>query len=131
MKILIFFYKRHRYALEHLSKICRTISIPGGSPLLVGIGGSGRQSLTRLAAEINNYIVFQPEIIKSYGFNEWREDLKKILTESGGKNRPTVFLFGEGQIKEEYFLQDIDALLNAGEVPNLFTLEEQQSILEV
>jgi len=54
-----------------------------------------------------------------------------ILKESGAKNRPIIFLFAERQIKDEYFLQDIDALLNSGEVPNLFTLDEQQSILEV
>jgi len=63
--------------------------------------------------------------------NEWRDDLKIILKESGAKNRPIIFLFAEGQVKEEYFLQDIDTLLNSGEVPNLFTLDEQQSILEV
>lgn len=54
------------YALEHLNKICRTISMPGGSSLLVGMGGSGRQSLTRLAAAINGQQLFQPEITKNY-----------------------------------------------------------------
>lgn len=65
-----------RYVLEHLSRLSRVLRIPGGNALLVGVGGSGRQSLTRLAAFMSGVTVFQPEISKGYGKIEWREDIK-------------------------------------------------------
>ncbi|XP_044742040.1 dynein axonemal heavy chain 12 [Chrysoperla carnea] len=120
-----------RYVLEHLSKVCRILSLPSGSGLLVGVGGSGRQSITRLAATICGFGIFQPEITKNYNLNEWREDIKRILKTSGGLGKDLVFLFNEGQIKEEAFLQDIDGLLNSGEVPNIYAIDEKQEILEL
>ncbi|KAF5297854.1 hypothetical protein FQA39_LY19240 [Lamprigera yunnana] len=119
-----------KYALEHLSRVCRVLSIPSGSALLVGISGSGRQSLTKLATTITGHSFFQPEITKNYGMNEWREDLKRVVKEAGGLGKHTVFLFTEGQIKEEGFLQDIEGLLNSGEVPNLFQIEEKQEVMD-
>ncbi|XP_046961667.1 dynein axonemal heavy chain 12 [Vanessa cardui] len=119
------------YALEHLSKICRLLSMPSGSALLVGVGGSGRQSLTRLASTILGQQVFQPEITKSYSVKDWRDDIKLVLRESGGLNKDTTFLFTENQIKEEVFIQNLDSLLNSGEVPNLYGLDEIQEILEL
>jgi len=73
MNLVIF-----RYVLEHLSRICRVLRSPAGSALLVGVGGSGRQSLTRLATAMAGYQIIQPEITKNYNMNDWREDLKKV-----------------------------------------------------
>lgn len=67
-----------RYALEHLARICRILAIPCGSLLMVGVGGSGRQSLTKLASNIANLGLFQPEMGSTYGLQEWRDDVKKV-----------------------------------------------------
>ena len=61
--------------------------------------------------------------------NEWHENLKEILMNAGAKNLPTVFLFSDTQIVTETFLEDINNILNSGEVPNLFESDELEKII--
>ncbi|KRX11121.1 P-loop containing nucleoside triphosphate hydrolase [Pseudocohnilembus persalinus] len=118
------------FAIEHLLIISRILKTPGGNALLVGIGGSGRQSLTKLASHIMDYKVFQIEISKQYGKQEWQDDIK-LFMKNAGQDKPTVFLFTDSQIKHESFVEDINNLLNTSEVPNLFLPEEKAELVEL
>jgi len=121
---LVFF----RDAIQHLSRVCRVLRQPRGNALLVGVGGSGRQSLAKLACHIAECKVFLIELSRGYGPNEFHEDLKKVLMAAG--KEATAFIFSDTQLVQESFLEDINNILNAGEVPDLFAKDEMEKIIE-
>ncbi|XP_042305771.1 dynein axonemal heavy chain 1 isoform X2 [Sceloporus undulatus] len=116
-------------AMQHICRITRILRQALGNALLLGVGGSGRQSLTKLASHIADYECFQIELSKNYGMTEWRDDIKKIMMKAGLQSIPITFLFTDTQIKSESFLEDINNLLNSGDIPNLYALDEQDQIM--
>ncbi|CAF0752073.1 unnamed protein product [Brachionus calyciflorus] len=116
-------------AMEHIARITRMIRQDRGNALLVGVGGTGKQSLTRLASHICGYKCFQIELSRGYNYNSFHDDLKKLYEQAGVKNENTVFLFTDTQIVIEEFLEDINNILNSGEVPNLFEPDEYERMV--
>ncbi|ETE63288.1 Dynein heavy chain 11, axonemal, partial [Ophiophagus hannah] len=82
-------------AIQHVCRINRILESSCGYALLIGVGGSGKQSLSRLAAYLGSLEV----------------DLASLYIKTGAKNIPTVFLLTDAQVPDEHFLVLINDLL--------------------
>ena len=116
-------------AIQHVCRIARIIENPRGNALLVGVGGSGKQSLAKLASFICGYDVFQISVTQSYGMPDLRVDLQNLYLKCGVKNMPVTFLLTDTQIVEDNWLVYINDLLSSGNIPDLFNAEDKDSIL--
>jgi dynein heavy chain len=127
MDLVLFFA-----AIEHVAKIHRIITTEFGHALLIGVGGSGRKSLTQLATAVATYETYQIEVTKNYDFKAWRENMRdQLFGEAGTLEKQLIFLLSDTQLVQESFLEDINNILNNGEIPNLYsTAEEISNILE-
>ncbi|XP_031759446.1 dynein heavy chain 11, axonemal [Xenopus tropicalis] len=116
-------------AMQHVCRISRILEMPRGYALLIGVGGSGKQSLSKLAAYIGSLEVFQITLKNGYSVQDLKVDLANLYIRTGAKNMPTVFLLTDAQVPDERFLVLINDLLASGEIPDLFTEEETDSIV--
>uniref|UniRef100_A0A8D3CLD0 Dynein axonemal heavy chain 11 n=1 Tax=Scophthalmus maximus TaxID=52904 RepID=A0A8D3CLD0_SCOMX len=116
-------------AIQHVCRISRILEAPYGNALLVGVGGSGKQSLCRLAAFLSMLEVFQITLRKGYGINDLKSDIAALYIKVGVKNIGTVFLHTDAQIPDERFLVLINDMLASGDIPDLFSDEEVDMIV--
>ena len=83
-------------ALRHVLRITRIVMQPQGHALLVGVGGSGKQSLSKLVSHIMQFTTFMITISTTYSMADLRTDLQSLYFKTGVKEEGFLFLFTEG-----------------------------------
>lgn len=115
-------------AMAHICRINRIIEGPRGNALLIGVGGSGKQSLARLAAYISSLTVSQIQLRRGYAIADLRADISALYMKVGVKNIPSMFLMTDAQVVDETFLVVVNDMLASGAVLDLFTDDEVETI---
>ena len=88
--------------------------------MLIGVSGSGKQSLTRLAAFILEQTSFQVKLTKNFDPTKFREQMKEQMLTAGCEEKATTFILNDTQIMYESFLEDINNILNTGDITGLY-----------
>ena len=78
--------------MKHVCRINRILENPRGNALLVGVGGSGKQSLARLSASTSGLDTFQIALNKGYGINELKADFATCFVRMGQTGSGVMFL---------------------------------------
>ncbi len=115
--------------MEHVTRIARILKRPSGNALLTGVGGSGKQSLSRLSAFICDYVPKQLSVTGNFSVADFKEVIVEMFNLAGVKGIPIMFLMTDGQIVNDRYLIYINSILANGWISDLFTKEEVDGLL--
>ena len=115
--------------VDHVLRIDRILKMPLGHALLVGASGVGKTTLTRFVSWLNNLSVFQIKAGRNYSVADFDDDLRGVMRRAGCKSEKICFIFDESNVLGPAFLERMNALLAAGEVPGLFDGEEYTTLI--
>ncbi|XP_033632471.1 cytoplasmic dynein 2 heavy chain 1-like isoform X2 [Asterias rubens] len=118
-----------REVLEYVAHVDRVLSQPGGSLLMAGCSGVGRRTAVTLVAHCHRMELFTPKMSRAYGMKQFKNDLKGVMQLAGVEGQQVALLLEDHHFIHPQFLELINSLLSAGEIPGLYTPEELEPLL--
>ena len=108
------------YFIAHILRVCRVFRQPRGHLVLIGHGGSGKQTVAQLSSFImtgasDNFQTFSAP--RDFKISEFKKIIKDIIKKSSLNK--VVLLLNDNNVGKDFILENINNLLNNGEIPNL------------
>eukprot|EP01063_Lacrimia_lanifica_P004778 TRINITY_DN12719_c0_g2_i1.p1 TRINITY_DN12719_c0_g2~~TRINITY_DN12719_c0_g2_i1.p1 ORF type:complete len:3519 (+),score=1391.25 TRINITY_DN12719_c0_g2_i1:1056-10559(+) len=115
-------------AMEHVVRICRVLCTPKGHALLIGVGGSGKRSLARLAAYITELEATSILFTAAYSAEDFRRTVSELCFKSGRKGQRFAFILTDAHIVCHDQLEVLSEVLHCGNVAALFETDQEEEI---
>jgi dynein heavy chain len=115
-------------AIQHVLRLARLLRQPGAHSVLLGLGGSGRQTLARLAASASGCTFMRIQRSRGSSHAEFRDGLRHAMEASGVDGIRLCLLLTADDLPSERYMEDVSSLLNTGDVPLLFSPEDCDAI---
>lgn len=115
-------------AINHIIRITRVIEMRRRSIILVGIGGSGKRSLSKAAASAANAKFIHSSTGTGYTVATFFDDLRSGLRESGIKGKSVCFMLSDSDISDDLLLDYVNQQLIDGRIAGIFQKEDMDSI---
>jgi dynein heavy chain len=94
---------QHRFvffdmAVQHITRAARVFRNPGSHMMMVGVGGTGKATVARLAAYIEGCHFMMPIVSRVYQWPEFCDDLKRAIKKAGLKGENTVLFLTDAVV---------------------------------
>lgn len=99
-------------AVRYVCRVCRILCLPRGHALLIGVGGSGRQSVVRLSAYIMEYEISCPQFQQDQ--DSFLQDIKHCILRAGQKGVRIILLLSETIMQNGQYLPELNDILSTG-----------------
>ena len=117
--------------VEHAVRVMRVLVTRRGAMLLVGVGGSGKQSLCRLAALVARAKLEVPSLPSALEspVESFVEDLRTLYKQAAVHGTSTLLMLTEeSMMRDESLLVHVNDFLSGGNIMSLMTTEDMEAI---
>lgn len=128
-KIDIIFFD---YSIKHILRLERLFLKSNEHALLIGLTGSGRESLLTIASFIKKFKIYKirgSDEVEDYQYKDWQEDIKSLCIQTGVRLEESIFIIKDSSIKDGNSYIDLNSFISSGFIYNLYSNEEKQDII--
>jgi dynein heavy chain len=115
-------------AIANIVTIAHVLKLPRATSMQVGLGSSGRTTLTKFASFMLGYDFQTLEIRKDMNLIDFRDNMKALIMNAVMKKQHTTFLFKDEHIIDDSFFETVYSFITSAEIAGLLNTDDWRAV---